>query len=68
MLDFGSEAQKEKYLSGLYWSELIGAYAMTEPDSGSDAFRLGTQAQQQDKGYILNGTKTMITLRCKPTP
>jgi hypothetical protein len=62
ILDFGSEAQKEKYLPGLCRGELIGAYGMTEPDSGSDAFSLRTRADRQDGGYILNGSKTMISL------
>jgi hypothetical protein len=58
----------EKYLPGPCRVELIGAYGMTEPDSGSDAFSLRTRAQKQDKGYVRNGTKTMISLRCVPTP
>jgi hypothetical protein len=62
ILHFGSEAQKEKYLPGLCRGELIGAYGMTEPDSGSDAFSLRTRADRQDGGYILNGSKTMISL------
>ena len=61
ILDFGSEAQKQKYLPGLCRGELIGAYGMTEPDSGSDAFSLSTRAQKQDNGYVLNGSKTLIT-------
>ena len=61
ILDFGSEAQKGKYLPGLCRGDLIGAYGMTEPDSGSDAFSLRTQAKKQDKGYVLNGTKTLVT-------
>ncbi len=61
ILDFGSEEQKQKYLPGLCRGELIGAYGMTEPDSGSDAFSLRTRAQKKDNGYLLNGTKTMIT-------
>ena len=61
ILDFGSEVQKQKYLPGICRGELIGAYGMTEPDSGSDAFDLRTRAERQENGYILNGTKTMIT-------
>jgi alkylation response protein AidB-like acyl-CoA dehydrogenase len=61
ILDFGSEPQKKKYLPGLCRGELIGAYGMTEPDSGSDAFSLRTTAIKKDGGYILNGTKSQIT-------
>jgi alkylation response protein AidB-like acyl-CoA dehydrogenase len=61
LLDFGSEAQKQKYLPGLCRGELIGAYGMTEPDSGSDAFSLRTTAAKKDGGYVLNGTKTLVT-------
>lgn len=61
ILAFGSEAQKQKYLPGLCRGELIGAHAMSEPDSGSDAFSLHTKARQVDGGYILNGTKMFVT-------
>jgi alkylation response protein AidB-like acyl-CoA dehydrogenase len=61
ILDSGSEAQKHKYLPGLCRGELIGAYGMTEPDSGSDAFSLRTTASKKDGGYVLNGTKTLVT-------
>jgi alkylation response protein AidB-like acyl-CoA dehydrogenase len=61
IIDFGSDAQKQKYLPGLCRGELIGAYGMTEPDSGSDAFSLGTTATKKDGGYVLNGTKTLVT-------
>jgi alkylation response protein AidB-like acyl-CoA dehydrogenase len=61
ILDFGSDIQKEKYLPGLCQGELIGAYGMTEPDSGSDAFSLSTTATKKDGGYVLDGTKTLVT-------
>jgi alkylation response protein AidB-like acyl-CoA dehydrogenase len=61
ILDSGSEAQKHKYLPGLCRGELIGSYGMTEPDSGSDAFSLRTTASKKDGGYVLNGTKTLVT-------
>jgi alkylation response protein AidB-like acyl-CoA dehydrogenase len=61
ILDFGSEGQKQEYLPGLCCGELIGAYGMTEPDSGSDAFSLRTTATKKDGGYVLNGTKTLVT-------
>lgn len=58
---FGSEEQKQRYLPGLCDGSLIGAHAMTEPDSGSDAYSLTTRAARQDGGYVLNGTKTLVT-------
>jgi alkylation response protein AidB-like acyl-CoA dehydrogenase len=61
ILHFGTEAQKQKYLPGLCNGSLIGAYGMTEPESGSDAFSLRTTAVRVEDGYVLNGTKTLIT-------
>ena len=61
ILHFGTEDQKNAYLPGLANGSLIGAYGMTEPDSGSDAFSLRTTAEEHDGFYILNGTKTLIT-------
>lgn len=61
ILRFGTKAQKQKYLPGLCNGSLIGAYGMTEPDSGSDAFSLRTTAVRQGESYVLNGTKTLIT-------
>jgi len=61
ILEFGTEAQKEKYLPPLVSGALIGAHGMSEPDSGSDAFSLRTRAVRQDRGYLLNGTKTFVT-------
>ena len=61
ILDFGSDTQKQKYLPGLCRGELIGAYGVTEPDSGSDAVSLRTTAIKKDGGYVLNGTKTLVT-------
>jgi alkylation response protein AidB-like acyl-CoA dehydrogenase len=61
ILKFGTEEQKEKYLPGLINGSLIGGHAMTEPDSGSDAFSLKCRAEKQGDRYILNGTKCFIT-------
>ena len=60
---FGNEAQKEKYLPGLATGETVAAYALTEPNAGSDAMNAKTRAVLSDCGkfYILNGTKQYIT-------
>jgi hypothetical protein len=57
----GNEAQKHRWLPGLCDGSLIAVNAMTEPDSGSDAFAMRTRAQAQDDGYTLRGTKTFST-------
>jgi alkylation response protein AidB-like acyl-CoA dehydrogenase len=60
---FGTEEQKRKYLPGLAAAELIGAYALTEAEAGSDALSGKTRADLSPDGrhYILNGTKMWIT-------
>ncbi|GLO67058.1 MULTISPECIES: acyl-CoA dehydrogenase family protein [Oceanobacillus] len=60
---FGNEVQKEKYLPKLATGELLAAYALTEPSSGSDALGAKTTAKLNDAGthYILNGEKQWIT-------
>jgi alkylation response protein AidB-like acyl-CoA dehydrogenase len=58
---FGSEEQKRRYLPGLCDGTLIGVHAMTEPDSGSDAFALRTRAERDGDGFRLSGTKTFIS-------
>jgi alkylation response protein AidB-like acyl-CoA dehydrogenase len=61
--DFGNEEQKKKYLPKLANGEFIGAYALTEPQSGSDAQNSLTRAELNKEGthYILNGQKMWIT-------
>jgi alkylation response protein AidB-like acyl-CoA dehydrogenase len=61
ILRFGTDEQKEKYLPGLIKGSLIGGHAMTEPDSGSDAFSLKCKAEKRGDRYILNGSKMFIT-------
>jgi hypothetical protein len=61
ILQYGTEAQKKKYLPGLSNGELVGAHGMSEPDSGSDAYSLTTQARRVEGGYVLNGTKMFVT-------
>ena len=57
---YGSDAQKSSYLPRLT-SEVIGAYALSESGSGSDAFALATRAQKKGDHWILNGQKLWIT-------
>jgi alkylation response protein AidB-like acyl-CoA dehydrogenase len=62
ILTFGNEAQKRRFLPGLCDGTLLGAHGMTEPEAGSDAFSLTTRAEKREGGYILNGSKIMISL------
>jgi acyl-CoA dehydrogenase len=57
----GTEEQKRTYLPKLARGEIIGAFALTEPDVGSDAASLRTSARRDGDHYILNGTKRFIT-------
>ena len=57
----GSEEQKKKYLPRLARGELKFAYALTEPNAGSDAASIQTKAVLKDGYYVLNGTKMFIT-------
>jgi alkylation response protein AidB-like acyl-CoA dehydrogenase len=62
ILFFGNEAQKEKWLPKLASGEIIGAYGLTEPGSGSDALAALTRADPTEDGhYILNGSKCFIS-------
>ena len=57
----GTEEQKKHYLPKLAAGELIGSFALTEPDAGSDAGSLKTSARLEGDNYVLNGTKRFIT-------
>src|SRR6195952_2675364 len=61
ILAFASEAQKQKYLPGLATGELLGAWGLTEPNTGSDAGNMKTTAVKDGDDWILNGTKNWIT-------
>lgn len=61
ILAYGTDEQKESYLPGLCDGTLVGAHGMSEPNSGSDAFKLTTRAERSGDGYVLNGTKTFVT-------
>ncbi len=58
---FGTEAQKQKYLTKLSTGEWIGAFCLSEPEAGSDATSQRTIAEDKGDHYILNGTKNWIT-------
>jgi alkylation response protein AidB-like acyl-CoA dehydrogenase len=63
LIHYGTEEQKERYLRPVASGEAIGAYALTEPQSGSDAGNIRTTAVRSPDGshYIINGTKSWIT-------
>lgn len=61
ILEFGTEEQKEKYLPALVNADMLGAFAITEPNSGSDVAGMSTTATETDEGYILNGQKMWIS-------
>lgn len=58
---FGSEEQKQQFLVPMAAGQLIGAFALTEPEAGSDAQALSCSAVKEGDAYILNGTKRFIT-------
>ncbi|HEY1087875.1 MAG TPA: acyl-CoA dehydrogenase family protein [Archangium sp.] len=58
---FGTDAQKQKYLTRAIKGEWIGAFAVTEPNAGSDVAGLQTHATKTADGWVLNGSKTYIT-------
>ncbi len=58
---FGTEEQKQKYLTRLATGEIIGAFCLSEPEAGSDATSQKTTAIDKGDHYILNGTKNWIT-------
>ena len=61
LLSYGTEEQKQRHLPGLAAGSTIGALAITEPDSGSDAFAMRTRASRVDGGWSLAGRKAYIT-------
>ncbi len=61
ILQFGSEEQKQKYLPKLATAEWIGAWGLTEPNTGSDAGNMRTVAVKDGDYYVINGAKNFIT-------
>jgi len=61
ILKYGSEAQRQEFLGPLARGEKLGAFALSEPDAGSDASSLRTQAVRDGDDWVLNGTKAWIS-------
>ena len=60
-MQFGNEEQKRKYLPKLATAEFIGAWGLTEANTGSDAMRMQCVAKQDGDHWVINGTKNWIT-------
>ena len=61
VLTFGTEKQKQMWVPGIISGKEIGAFALTEPNAGSDAYSIKTKAELKGDKVIINGTKTFIT-------
>lgn len=61
IMQFGNEEQKQDYLPKLASGEFLGAWALTEPNTGSDAMRMKCVAEKDGEYWVLNGTKCWIT-------
>ncbi len=62
ILRWGTEEQKQQYLPKLCAGEWLGCYALTEPDTGSDAANQRTRARRSNGGWVINGAKMFISL------
>jgi butyryl-CoA dehydrogenase len=62
ILRWGTEEQKQRYLPKLCSGEWLGCFALTEPDTGSDAANQKTRARKTDGGWVINGAKMFISL------
>jgi len=61
LLQFGTEAQKKRWIPPLTKGEILGCFAITEPNAGSDVAAMATTAKKNKLGYTLQGTKTWIS-------
>src|SRR3954453_13403691 len=62
ILKWGTEEQKQHYLPKLCSGEWLGCFALTEPDTGSDAANQKTRAKKTDNGWVINGAKMWISM------
>jgi alkylation response protein AidB-like acyl-CoA dehydrogenase len=62
ILRWGTEEQKQRYVPKLCSGEWLGCFALTEPDTGSDAANQKTRARKTDNGWVLNGSKMFISM------
>jgi len=62
ILRWGTEEQKQHYLPKLCSGEWLGCFALTEPDTGSDAANQKTRAKKTDNGWVINGSKMFISM------
>jgi len=62
IVEFGTAAQKQRFLPALCSGQMIGAHAITEEESGSDVFAIATRAEKKEGGYLLNGVKRYVSL------
>src|SRR5438445_4500766 len=62
ILRWGTEEQKQRYLPRLCSGEWLGCFALTEPDTGSDAANQRTRARRENGGWVINGAKMFISL------
>jgi butyryl-CoA dehydrogenase len=61
ILHFGNEDHRQKYLARLIQGKRVAAWALTEPQTGSDAAAIKTEARREGDSYVLNGTKALVT-------
>src|SRR5690242_3735750 len=61
ILRYGSDAQKDRFLKPMARGEMLGAFALSEPESGSDAASLRTQAVKDGDHWVINGTKAWVS-------
>jgi len=61
LAEYGTDEQRERWLPDLLGGELLGAYALSEPQAGSDAAALSARAERADDEYVVNGVKAWIT-------